>query len=147
MKKLLLITIILLLQSYPSFGNPNGKGIICNFEKKTKDRKTYTLGFKFKDNKVEGSLIDKQNDEFFITNSEEINFTTTEKKIEWGSIDYRFELDRKNLKLKSIEKTTILGYFQCEVNLEKIYLEKMIQLKNQYQSKYNEQLKKLDNKI
>ena len=29
MKKILLITIFLLLQSFPSFGNPNGKGLIC----------------------------------------------------------------------------------------------------------------------
>ena len=29
MKKLLLITIILLLQSFPSFGSPIGKGLIC----------------------------------------------------------------------------------------------------------------------
>ena len=34
MKKILLITIILLLQSFPSFGNPNGKGILCVLEDK-----------------------------------------------------------------------------------------------------------------
>ena len=30
MKKLFIITIILLFQSFPSFGNPNGKGIVCS---------------------------------------------------------------------------------------------------------------------
>ena len=29
MKKLFIITIILLFQSFPSFGNPEGKGLIC----------------------------------------------------------------------------------------------------------------------
>ena len=29
MKKLILITLILILQSFPSFGSPNGKGLIC----------------------------------------------------------------------------------------------------------------------
>lgn len=146
MKKLLLITIILLLQSFPSFGNPNGKGIICDFERERKDGYPFTVGFKFNDNKVEGSFIDQKNDEFYIER-DTFSFFTTDKTIEWGSIDYRFELDRKTLILKSIEKTTIFGYFQCEVHSEKVYLEKMIQLKNQYQSKYNEKLKKLDNKI
>ena len=29
MKKIILLTFILLFQSFPSFGNPNGKGLIC----------------------------------------------------------------------------------------------------------------------
>ena len=33
MKQILLITIILLLQSFPSFGNPNGIGILCETTK------------------------------------------------------------------------------------------------------------------
>ena len=147
MLKVLILTILLILQSFSSFSNPNGKGIICDSEKQTKDEETITVGFKFKENKVEESLIDKKNDKFYIRRGNETNFTTTEKNIEWGYIGYRLELDRKNLKLKLIEKTTIVGNFQCEVYSEKIYLKKLIKLKNQYQSKYNEKLKKSDNKI
>ena len=32
MKKILLIILVLLLQTFPSFGNPNGKGIVCKYE-------------------------------------------------------------------------------------------------------------------
>ena len=42
MKKLIPITIILLLHSFPSFGSPKGKGLICNWsdtELVKKDRK------------------------------------------------------------------------------------------------------------
>ena len=31
MKKLILLTLILLLHSFPSFGDPKGKGLICEW--------------------------------------------------------------------------------------------------------------------
>ncbi len=74
MKKLLLITIILILQSFPSFGNPNGKGIIC-FDEKFLDtldelNEINTVpklrGFSFLDGNVTLNYLDKKNDDVVI---------------------------------------------------------------------------------
>ena len=56
MKKVILLIIIILLQSFPSFGNPNGKGLICKCED-CNEVKLYhenkELGFLFNKNRVE----------------------------------------------------------------------------------------------
>ena len=58
MKKILLLSIIFLLHSFPSFSNPNGKGLVCKcdyvVDDKTYKRKkcdtiyNFDIGFYFK---------------------------------------------------------------------------------------------------
>ena len=155
MKKLLLITIILLLQSFPSFGNPNGKGIICVDEKfldtldelNEIDTVPKLRGFSFLDGNVTLNYLDKKNDDVVILKSPPIIFTTTTKKIEWGGVDVRWELDRKNLKLKEISKTKLKFEYQCEVNSKDDYTIRIEEFRDIVQQYYDEELKKLDNKI
>ena len=160
MKKLLLTIILLLFQTFPSFGNPNGKGIVCIDEKildsfdKLNEIDTvpklskFVRGFSFLDGKVTLNYLDKKNDDVVILKSPQINFTTTTKIIEWGgSVDIRWELDRKTLKLKEISKTTLQLEYQCEVFLKDDYTVRMEEYRDIVQQSYDEELKKLDNKI
>jgi hypothetical protein len=152
MKKLLLITIILLIQSFPSFGNPNGKGILCVLEDKElneqfpKEHKNLLkFGFSFNNNKVTLSFVYKKNDDFLIGSGKPIGFNTSSDKIEWGNTYERWELDRKSLKLKEIGKTKLKDEHQCEVYSQKIYLEKIEEMRKTLQNLNSIKLK--DNKI
>ena len=62
MKKIILLTFILLFQSFSSFGNPNGKGLICEcklcpnykieFGSYFEGKRPSVYGYFLKDNKV-----------------------------------------------------------------------------------------------
>ena len=85
-KELASITIfkvILLLQIFPSYGTPNGKGLICEFvggdfinwshifssiDENGKQKKT-EIGFKFENDKVQHSHIEIKNDKLFLNTS------------------------------------------------------------------------------
>ena len=151
MKKLLLITTILLLQSFPSFGNPNGKGILCTIEDeffKYFDRETKIInkiGFSFSNNKVTQNFFYKKNDEILIGSGDPKDFVTTLTKIKWGSMDDSSELDRKSLKLKDIRKSKLIDEYQCEVFSHKIYFQKFEEMREQRQNWISKKLK--NNKI
>ena len=82
MKKLLLITIILVLQSFPSFGNPNGKGVVCKCIKCDLNsiffgtyfikEKPTEIGFLFKDNVVNIFIIEKKMTKYIMMNLRKI---------------------------------------------------------------------------
>ena len=152
MKKLFLITIILLLQSFPSFGNPNGKGILCTIEDKEinkqfpKEHKNLLkLGFSFNNNLVTFKFVYQKNDDFLIGTTEGTVFTTSSDKIKWGDTSERWELDRKSLKIKEIEKTKLKDEHQCEVYSQKVYLEKIEEMRKTLQ--HLNSIKMKDNKI
>lgn len=151
MKKLFLITVILLLQSFPSFGNPNGKGIICSLiegvvyrhidKEQTIDSE---LGFGFKGDKVSMTYfnLNEDTDIVFILSTTKKNFTTTKRKIKWG----KFVLDRKSLIL-NIKHSKGGSTFQCKVYTFVDHLLNMEHLKNKYQKVFDQKFKKLENKI
>ena len=152
MKKLLLITVILLLQSFPSFGNPNGKGILCVVDDKElkeifpkEHHNLLKFGFSFNDNKVTFDFLGIKNDVFFKESGKPTDFVTSMNKIEWGNTYERWELNRKTLELKEISKTELKKIYECEVYSQKIYLEKFEEMRKTFQNLNSIKLK--DNKI
>ena len=152
MKKLFLITVIILIQSFPSFGNQNGKGLICKcidcenpiFHYYYHEDKE--LGFLFKNNKV--TKYD------FIT---ENNGKTT-WRVFFNDMDvvYRFNhfhfsenryniLNRSNLSLRVFEKYTrkkIEKIYQCRIlKNEKSFFNELNILKNKYNENNKDILK------
>jgi len=163
MLKVLFITIFLILQSFSSFGNPKGKGIICvegdyleNLDKLSdkedllykEEKNPKIIGFSFLDDKVIFTYLDKKNDDVVMLKSPPLLFKTTTKIIEWGGgVDLRWELDRKTLKLKEISKTKITYEYQCKVFSKDDYSDRMEEYRDLVQQFFDEELKKLDNKI
>ena len=156
MKKILIFIIILFHQSFPSFGNPNGKGILCadkNFlsylEKRSDiDKIPNVKGFSFLGNKVTFNYLDRKSDDIVMLSSSSVDFKTTNNSIEWsGSGDVKWELNRKSLILKELFKTTLKFEYKCDVYSKDEYTEKMKELKDWVQQSIDEKLKSLDNKI
>ena len=167
MKKLLIITLILLIQSFPSFGSVDGKGIVCkclDCKLEHLDPSSYMpnnipteIGFHFKINKVAIYYISKIGDKIKL--SENIQTTLRKKKrffinedeIKWTYKDslniYAYTLDRKTLILsqKNITKTEIYNLRKCEAFSEIDFFKNMNKLSENYQTIYDNKPKK--NKI
>ena len=100
MKNLFIVTLFLLLQSFPSFGSVDGKGIVCKCLECKLDHldpsslilndKPSEIGFHFKINKVAIYYISKIGDKIKV--SENIQ-TTLRKKKRFYSIDNVPELN------------------------------------------------------
>ena len=111
MKKLFLITIILLLQSFPSFGSPNGKGLICKYIEgefvkpihnlyvkidKNGRKIPSELGYFLNEGKITPYFFRRNNDDIeLIEKNYQYPFTTANKTVEWGDTVVRSILDRK----------------------------------------------------
>ena len=165
MKKLLLITIILLLQSFPSFGNPNGKGLICKYIEgefvlpipnlhmkidKNGKKIPSEMGYFLNEDMVTPYFFRRNNDDIELIglNSPQYTFTTTNKTVEWGDTLLRHILDRKTLLLKVIRKTKVVSNYKCEVTDGKeVFIIQMKKIRYIYRSEVKEKLKKLENKI
>ena len=165
MKKLFFITIILLLQSFPSFGNPNGKGLICKYMEgefrlpipnlhmkidKNGKKIPSEIGYFLNEDMVTPYMFRRNNDDIELIglNSPQYTFRTTNKTLKWGDIIYRNILDRKTLVLKFIKRTKVVSNYKCEVTDGKEdFIIQMKKIKYIYQSKLKEKLKKLENKI
>jgi hypothetical protein len=153
MRKLLLITIIFVLHSFPSFSNPNGKGLVCKCDYVVDD-KTYKrkkcdiiynneIGFYF-----ENYFVDFF--KFYVDPKKTVKLNSKKRRqlteinddfIKWTY----FTLNRKTLSLRE----SYLGYdtvhYICEVqsNKEK-FLQKIDEVKTKYIKEVN---KKFKNKI
>ena len=169
MKKLFLITIILLLQSFPSYGSsPNGKGLICkcvecilgtiDWTSYIEEKKYPTeVGYFFKNDKVKYYFIRKKNDKIFMSESffkgekEPKPYMSDLNKIEWGKyfgITYLYTLDRETLLLKKRfnEDKSISTIRKCEpYDSFNKFEKKMNELSLTYQKKYD--LKLIKNKF
>ena len=152
MKKLFLIIILLSLQIFPSFGNPNGKGVICKCVA-YKDGKgcpyMYPIrGFFFSNNKVIGSGFNRDRDTYKIFYSKKVNYYTSAKLINWYSeVDDAYlshTLNRKTLELKSTNEVYSFKS-KCELFNKLNYDNKIQNIKNSLQSEYD--MKRKDNKI
>lgn len=155
MKKLFLITIILLLQSFPSFGDPNGNGIICDIEvggvgRFIDDEKTIRskVGFSFLNNEVVESHfhLNVKNDKVVRLLFPKVNFLVTKRKIKWRSNNINYVLDRESLKLKE-NYTKGENKFLCKVFSFNNYFLEMDKLKKKYQKLFDKKFNKLENKI
>ncbi len=167
MKKLFIITMIFLIQSFPSFGSVDGKGIICkclNCNLEHLDPSSYVynkipteIGFHFKINKVAIYYISKIGDSIKVNENiqttlrKKKRFVTNENEIKWTYKDslniYAYTLDRKTLILRkmNIIKNKVFTSRECEAYLEIEFFENMIKLAKKYQRLYNDKPKK--NKI
>ena len=167
MKKILIITIIFLLQSYKSFGSVDSKGIICKCVECMPahldpssliiNDKPSEVGFHFKINKVAIYYISKIGNKIKV--SENIQTTLRKKKrfyinedeIKWTYKDslniYAYTLDRKTLILsqKNITKTETYNLRKCEAFSEIDFFKNMDKLSQIYQNDYDNKPKR--NKI
>ena len=164
MNKLTFIIIIFLLHSFPSFGDPNGNGIICKFKEGDKqsinwnsyieDGKPTEVGYLFREDMVTFHYINRKNDDikFRLNSNKKLrdseDFRTTNEEIEWDTFSlhgesYYYVLNRKNLILKKMtwSKNKTLVLRQCKVFPEKTYFEKMKKLSDVYQKNYNDKNK------
>ena len=154
MKKLILITLILLLHSFPSFGDPNGKGVVCGCD----DCKEppWEFGIWFNKNEVEMYLfyqrgttiknnIDKKSQQVY-------PFFHNVDVIKWNrrylESDFSYELNRENLILTEKFKGVFNGENtrQCVVFSDRELLKDQLdKLKKIYQTEIDNKMKK--NKI
>jgi len=167
MKKVTLFIVIFLLQSFPSFGSVNGKGIVCKCldckldhldpSSYISNKKPTEIGFHFKLNKVAIYYISKIGDDIKVSENNQTSlrkkkrFSKDENKIKWTYRDslniYAYELDRKTLNLSkmNIIKTETHNLRICEAFSEIDFFQNMNQLSEEYQNSYNNKPKK--NKI
>ena len=167
MKKIVLFIVIFLLQSFPSFGSVDGKGIICECldcklnhldpSSYLANKKPTEIGFHFKINKVAIYYISKIGDNIKV--SENLQATLRKKKrfyldqneIKWTYKDsiniYAYVLDRKNLILSkmNITKTKIFNRRSCKAYSEIEFFKNMDLLSEKYQTYHDKKPNK--NKI
>ena len=159
MKILFIITIILLLQSFSSFGSVDGKGIVCkclDCKLEHLDPSSYMpnsipteIGFHFKINKVAIYYIRKIGDKIKVgeniqtTLRKKKRFLSDENEINWTYKDslniYAYSLDRKTLILSkmNITKTEKFNIRECEPFSEIEFFIKMNKLSKDYQKIYD----------
>ena len=159
MLKHISIIIIFLFYSFPSFGNVDGKGIICEcIDCKINHldpssyfvyKKPTEIGFHFKINKVAIYYLSKIGDNIKV--SENLQTTLRKKKrfyldqneIKWTYKDslniYAYELDRKTLILSkmNITKTKTYNRRRCKAYSEIDFFKNMNALSEKYQNHYD----------
>ena len=144
MKKLFIITLLFLVQSVPSFGNPNGKGLVCKCivcpPKYTNESSTYYL---FEYNKVKEFRIFSFNEKSSIEEIDYERFYLSKDKIQWLSFSYwnkEFNLNRKNLSLK-------IELSKNDRKISEVIRECEVLNKNDFQIKLNKSLSDLQKLI
>jgi len=163
----LLITILLIFFTLPSYANVNGKGIVCKcIDCKTNhldpssyipDGKPTEIGFHFKTNKVAIYYITKVGDNIKVSENiqttlrKKKRFSFNENEIKWTYKDnlniYAYSLDRKTLILTkmNILKNKIYNTRRCEPFSEIEFFQRMNELSENYQNIYDNKSNK--NKI
>ena len=168
MKKLILITLILLLHSFPSFGDPKGKGLICGYSDtelvKMDRNKKRVRGYYFDDKNSVQNLI-------FVEDNENLSISTSMSSFQ-PSVDYfiwleenfipnPFEIDNRNkvvvtqnvLERKTLKLFKIFNYDTANPKKISLYCKivdgfdsysKFIKyFENEIKPKYDIELKKL----
>ena len=163
----LLITILLIFFTLPSYANVNGKGIVCKcIDCKTNhldpssympDGKPTEIGFHFKTNKVAIYYITKVGDNIKVSENiqttlrKKKRFSFNENEIKWTYKDnlnlYAYSLNRKTLILTkmNILKSEIYNTRRCEPFSEIEFFQRMNVLSENYQNIYDNKSNK--NKI
>ena len=155
----LLITILLIFFTLPSYANVNGKGIVCKcIDCKTNhldpssympDGKPTEIGFHFKTNKVAIYYITKVGDNIKVSENiqttlrKKKRFSFNENEIKCTYKDnlnlYAYSLDRKTLILTkmNILKNEIYNTRRCEPFSEIEFFQRMNELSENYQNIYD----------
>jgi hypothetical protein len=163
----LLITILSIFYTLPSFASVNGKGIVCECIECKQDHldpssympnnKPSEIGFHFKTNKVAIYYITKVGDNIKVSENikttlrKKKKFSSNENEIRWTYKDslnlYAYSLDRKTLILSkmNILKNKVYNTRKCEPFAEIDFFERMNELSENYQSIYDD--KSYKNKI
>ncbi|MDA9165589.1 hypothetical protein N9O66_06500 [Alphaproteobacteria bacterium] len=163
----LLITILSIFYTLPSFASVNGKGIVCECIECKQDhldpssympnKKPSEIGFHFKTNKVAIYYITKVGDNIKVSENikttlrKKKKFSSNENEIRWTYKDslnlYAYSLDRKTLILSkmNILKNKVYNTRKCEPFAEIDFFERMNELSENYQSIYDDKSNK--NKI
>ena len=159
MKKLLFITILLLIQSYSSFGNPKNIGIICeclecklsavNVASYVEEKKYPSeIGFFFDNKRVKRYFISKINNKIIFREngfnkfSSDLDYNINLDKIEWGylsGVTYRYIYNRQSQILKKIfnPTLTVSTIRKCQnYNNFNQFKNKMTEIALQYQSNF-----------
>ena len=174
MKKLILISFFFLIQSYPSLGNVNGKGLICKCShmilkprdsqvSKNDQKCQFLVPIFFKDNKVFIKEFKIIRDKVLLKEFPFLpNWYSDQYSVTWsfdqkdlkglglGSIpDFtEFNLSRKDLTLKEslyFGRNTIIYEKKCNILSNSEFFNKLKTLKKEYQKEYNQKMMK--NKI
>ena len=147
MKKVLLITIFLLLQSFSSFGSPNGKGVLCYCIKCVGIMDKKVRGFFFENNNVYEYYYLFTNDKVDVTQTDDIfKYKLNSNTINWGNSSMGdYELNRKTLNFKWSTNNLTFIERKCELFDKIEFRKKLSEIKNIYQKSYNKSLK--DNKL
>ena len=167
MKNFFIITLILLIQSFPSFGSVDGKGVVCKCldcklehldpSSYMPNNKPTEIGFHFKGNKVAIFYIRKIGDRIKLGENIQITlrkkkrFLSDENEIKWTYKDslniYAYSLDRQTLILSkmNITKTKKFNIRKCKPFEEIEFFNKMNELSENYQNIYDNKSNK--NKI
>ena len=153
MKKILLITIILLFQSFPSYGNPQGKGLICKCVNNCslKLEQNYKSIYFYKNTSV-------SNNNFYLSNyrfkNDKVYETVSNGSFEtdYDNIYLHVEFNnKKTLEYKILRKELIMIHnlehikYKCEILNGKERIKRLKLLKQLLQHEYNKKL--IDNKI
>ena len=143
MKQSVSTIIILLTLLFPtvSWGGVDGKGVLCENKDETVD------GYFFSDTLVTNyEFTLSSNEKFEIKKNDNGEFVLKSNLIHWVVYPFIYTVDRKTLQLKMTDSNTLYQYFfDCEVYSKLEFFEKLEKIKNQYQSKYDDETKK--NKI
>ena len=159
MKKFFITAIMFFIQSYPSLGSVDGKGIVCKCldcklehldpSSYMPNNKPTEIGFHFKDDKVAIFYIRKIGDKIKLgeniqtTLRKKKRFLSDENEIKWTYKDslniYAYSLDRKTLILSkmNITKTEKYNIRKCEPFSEIEFFNKMNKLSENYQNVYD----------
>ena len=142
MKKLLLITIIFLLNSYSSYGKIDGKGIWCHIKNENIQPFHYWSYF-FQNKEIIEYEFKQKNDRIILRGENLGKYKTTSDSIKWRWKSHSVILDRKTLTVKY--SGLDVKHENCEVYNKKEWKNKKNQLLRYYQNRYDK--KRKDNKI
>ncbi len=150
MKKILLITLIFILQSIPSFGNSiDGKGLVCKQIELEGVKKDSYEGFLFGDETFREFSFDRSNDEVRLKRRTTTDYYHTNKDQIWWRNDTHIEyVDRKTLNLiqRFYSDGREIHTHRCMVyENRQLFMKELHRIRHFKQKIYNESLR--DNKI
>ena len=150
--KYILIILISLFISLPSFANPSGKGLICECVKCDYSSNKRKIGFEFTDETFTRYSFNYSKDIIKIFQSGSYTYTTyadsirfqvaTKKVVNGWNVVTNYLLKRKSLKLKAATRTGIKSTYQCKIIVgEDEFLKEIDNIQKAYQKELDLELK------
>ena len=148
MRLIWIIVFFVLIQSSSSFGNPNGKGVLCECIECRFDTKV--TGYLFEWDHITDYVFLLNNDEISIERGSTYEYRTNSNTIHWiNENKYDYELNRKDLILTYYFKTISDGDLlkvgsetrQCKIYSKHEFLKTLEKIQPIYQGIVNKSLK------